>query len=88
MCLTRQDEEFVVLLNGKTLMSSRMHGSEEALATVGCGHLRVGARPRVLVGGLGMGFTLRAALDVLPSHAIVTVAELVRRPWSSGIEAR
>jgi len=86
MCLTRRDEEFVVLLDGKTLMSSRMHGSEEALATLGCGHLRSAARPRVLVGGLGMGFTLRAALDVLPSHAIVTVAELVPAvvEWNRG----
>lgn len=77
MRLTKRDDEYVVLLNGKTLMSSRMHGSEEALATAGCRHLRTAERPRVLVGGLGMGFTLRAALDVLPSHAIVTVAELV-----------
>jgi len=64
MWLTKRDEEYVVLLNGKTLMSSRMHGSEEALATAGCRHLRTAERPRVLVGGLGMGFTLRAALDM------------------------
>ena len=74
------------LLNGKTLMSSRMHGSEEALATAGCQHLRTAERPRVLVGGLGMGFTLRAALDMLPVQAVVTVAELVPAvvEWNRG----
>ena len=86
MRLTKRDEEYVVLLNGKTLMSSRMHGSEEALATAGCQHLRTAQRPRVLVGGLGMGFTLRAALDMLPADAIVTVAELVPAvvEWNRG----
>ena len=77
MRLTRRDDEYVMLANGKPLMSSRMHGSEEALATLACGHVQTMDRPRVLVGGLGMGFTLRAVLDVLPSGAIVTVAELV-----------
>ncbi len=77
MRLTRRDDEYVMLANGKPLMSSRMHGSEEALATLACGDVRTMDRPRVLVGGLGMGFTLRAVLDVLPSGAIVTVAELV-----------
>jgi len=75
--LTRRDDEYVILANGKALMSSRMHGSEEALATLACGDVRTKERPRVLVGGLGMGFTLRAVLDLLPSDAIVTVAELV-----------
>jgi len=77
MRLTRRDDEYVILANGKPLMSSRMHGSEEALATLACGDLRKRDRPRVLVGGLGMGFTLRAVLDLLPANAIVTVAELV-----------
>ena len=77
MRLTRRDDEYVILANGKPLMSSRMHGSEEALATLACGDLRKRDRPRVLVGGLGMGFTLRAVLDLLPADAIVTVAELV-----------
>jgi spermidine synthase len=77
LALTRRDREYVILANGRSLMSSRMHGSEEALATIGCGHARRSARPCVLVGGLGMGFTLRAVLDLLPSDAIVTVAELV-----------
>lgn len=75
--LTRRDHEYVILANGKPLMSSRLHGSEEALATLGCRDARALQQPRVLVGGLGMGFTLRAVLDVLPSTAVVTVAELV-----------
>jgi len=75
--LTRHDEEYLILANGRPLMSSRLHGSEEALATLGCRRARTLAQPRVLVGGLGMGFTLRAALDVLPPDARVVVAELV-----------
>lgn len=77
MQLTRRDNEYVMLANGKPLMSSRMHGSEEALARLACARVGAVDRPRVLVGGLGMGFTLRAALDLLPSDAIVTVTELV-----------
>lgn len=75
--LMRRDDEYVILANGKPLMSSRMHGSEEALAALGCTEAQRLARPRVLVGGLGMGFTLRAVLGVLPLAAVVTVAELV-----------
>jgi spermidine synthase len=75
--LTRRDEEYLILANGKPLMSSRLHGSEQALATLGCRDAQALLQPRVLVGGLGMGFTLRAVLDVLPSQAVVTVAELI-----------
>jgi spermidine synthase len=75
--LTRRDDEYLILANGKPLMSSRLHGSEQALATLGCRDARALEQPRVIVGGLGMGFTLRAVLDVLPSDAVVTVAELV-----------
>jgi spermidine synthase len=77
MRLTRRHDEYMILANGKPLMSSRLYGSEQSLATLGCSRARVLERPRVLVGGLGMGFTLRAALDVLPFDALVTVAELV-----------
>ena len=67
-------------------MSSRMHGSEEALATAACRHLRTAEWPQVLVGGLGMGFTLAATLSLLPPDAIVTVAELVPAvvEWNRG----
>ena len=86
MALTRRDREYVILANGKSLMSSLMHGSEEALATLAYPHLRGVDEPRVLVGGLGMGFTLRATLDLLPPDASVTVAELVPAvvEWNRG----
>jgi spermidine synthase len=77
MALMRQSSEYVILAGGKPLMSSRMHGSEEALAEVACREARRQDAPVVLVGGLGMGFTLRATLDVLPAAATVVVAELV-----------
>ena len=77
MRLSRRDGEYVIWVDGRSLMSSRAHGSEESLAEAGCGHLRHAPAPRVLVGGLGMGFTLRATLDVLPAGARVVVAELV-----------
>ena len=60
LSLTLRSGEYVILANGKSLMSSRMHGSEEALATLACARIRERGAPRVLVGGLGMGFTLRA----------------------------
>ena len=84
--LTRRDDEYVILANGRPLMSSRLHGSEEALATLACTQARLLAHPRVLVGGLGMGFTLRAVLDVLPAGASVRVAELVPAviEWNRG----
>lgn len=73
--LARRGDEWVVRARGRVLMSSRQHGSEEALAALALAKV---ARPRtVLVGGLGLGFTLRAALDRLPADARVIVAELV-----------
>jgi spermidine synthase len=86
MALTRRDREYIILADGKPLMSSRMHGSEEALATLACRRARTLEDPRVLVGGLGMGFTLRAALNVLPPDATVIVAELVPAvvEWNRG----
>jgi spermidine synthase len=77
LTLMRQDREFVILANGRPLMSSRMHGSEEALAQLGCEHVARAEEPRALVGGLGMGFTLAATLARLPESAQVVVAELV-----------
>ena len=86
VCLMRHDDEYMILASGKPLMSSRSHGSEEALAKLACRRARTMKQPRVLVGGLGMGFTLRAALDLLPSGAVVTVAELVPAvlEWNRG----
>jgi spermidine synthase len=84
LVLCRRGEEMVIRVGGKDLMSSRMHGSEEELARRACAGL-AGA-PRVLVGGLGLGYTLRAALDALPAGGSVTVAELVPAvvEWNRG----
>ncbi len=84
--LMRRGDEYIILANGRSLMSSRMHGSEEALATLGCRQARTLEKPRVLVGGLGMGFTLRATLDLLPPDAVVVVAEIVPAvvEWNRG----
>ena len=86
MKLVRRDREYIILANGKSLMSSRMHGSEEALATFGCRRAHTLEQPSVLVGGLGMGFTLRATLDFLPADATVVVAELLPAvvEWNRG----
>jgi spermidine synthase len=75
----RGDDEFLIVIGGRVLMNSFSRSSEEALATLAFAHLdarREAAAPRVLIGGLGMGFTLRAALDSLPASASVVVAEL------------
>jgi spermidine synthase len=86
LALTLRSGEYVILANGKSLMSSRMHGSEEALATFACARIRGREEPRVLIGGLGMGFTLRATLDLLPQDATVVVAELLPAvvEWNRG----
>jgi spermidine synthase len=86
MKLIRRDDEHIILVDGAILMSSRMHGSEEALATFGCQRVRMLEQPNLLIGGLGMGFTLRATLDLLPQGATVVVAELVPAvvEWNRG----
>jgi len=84
--LYQRDSDFSIMLGATELMNSRMSGSEEALATLTCAPLAQAARPTVLIGGLGMGFTLRAALALLPSSARVTVVELVPAviDWARG----
>jgi spermidine synthase len=86
MTLTRHGTEFVIMAGGQALMSSRMHGSEESLAVFACARARTLETPCCLVGGLGMGFTLRAALDLLPPGATVIVSELVPAlvDWNRG----
>ena len=85
--LVRRDNEYIILVDGAVLMSSRMHGSEEALATLACQPLRTSQQPSVLVGGLGMGFTLRTTLDLLPQDAAVLVVELLPAvvEWNRGL---
>lgn len=76
--LYQAGERFFIMIPGRgDLMGSRMHGSEEALAKLACEGLGDNRKPRLLIGGLGMGFTLAAALDVLGRGAEVVVAELV-----------
>ena len=84
--LYRRGHEFTLWLRGHELMSTRMSGSEEALATMTLARLGKRNRPRLLVGGYGMGFTLRAALKLLPKPAEITVAELVPEivAWARG----
>ncbi len=72
----RGDDDFLITVAGRVLMNSRASRSEEALARRGVEALGPCEAPRVLVGGLGMGLTLRAALDALPAEARVDVAEL------------
>ncbi|MDM9624808.1 hypothetical protein QTL95_02795 [Rhizobium sp. S152] len=75
--LKQRGSEFSIMLGANELMNSRLSGSEEALATLTFDRISGRPRPTMLIGGLGMGFTLRAALAVLPRDAKVTVAELV-----------
>jgi spermidine synthase len=72
----RGADEFLITLAGRVLMNSKTSRSEIALAKSACAALGGRAAPRVLIGGLGMGCTLRAALDALPASASVVVAEL------------
>lgn len=86
--LLQRNDEFSIKVAGDTgeLMNSRLHGSEDALATLACERIADIVRPRVLIGGLGMGFTLAAALQALGADAEVTVAELVPEvvEWNRG----
>lgn len=86
LTLRRKSEEYSVSVNDVVLMNSSAHYSEEQLAVLGCAHLEAHPKARVLVGGLGMGYTLRAALDVLPRDATVEVAELLPEmvEWNRG----
>ena len=72
----RGERDFLITLGGLVLMNSLANRSEIVLGQRGCEHLRHRPAPRVLVGGLGMGCTLRAVLDTLPADAAVVVAEL------------
>ena len=74
--LFRRGDEFSIMLGANELMNSRLSGSEEALATLVCDRLGTKAAPRLLIGGLGMGFTLRAALGRLGADG----ADLRRLP--------
>jgi spermidine synthase len=72
----RGKDSSLITLDGRVLMTSVAHRSETALARLACAPLAGRPRTQVLLGGLGMGYTLRAALDALPATARVTVVEL------------
>jgi spermidine synthase len=84
--LMRRGDEFSIKLGQNELMNSRLSGSEAALATLACRKIAAVEAPHLLIGGLGMGFTLRAALAVLGAKARITVAELVPAvvAWAHG----
>jgi len=84
--LLRNQGDFAIVLERNELMSSDMHASEQALATMTCARLQGIAAPELLIGGYGMGFTLRAALAVLGQDATVTIAEIVPEiiEWARG----
>jgi spermidine synthase len=84
--LFRHGRDFIIVLDRNELMNTRMSGSEEALATVSIARLGKVRAPHLLIGGYGMGFTLRAALAELDSEGRVTVAELVPEiiEWAQG----
>lgn len=84
--LIRRGDDFWIMLGANALMSTRLRGSEEALATLACERIAGRPGPSVLIGGLGMGFTLRAALGALGRDARVEVCELVPAivSWARG----
>ncbi|HEV7259586.1 MAG TPA: hypothetical protein VGN82_17535 [Bosea sp. (in: a-proteobacteria)] len=84
--LKRRGAEFSIMLGAIELMNSRLSGSEEALATLVATRLAGRPKPRILIGGLGMGFTLRAALASFGADAEITVSELVPAvvAWARG----
>jgi spermidine synthase len=77
MVLYRHDRDYAIWVDGQDLMNSRQHESELELARLGCAHLASHDAPCILVGGLGMGYTLRQALDMLGPQGHVVVAELM-----------
>jgi spermidine synthase len=84
--LIRRGDDYWIMIGANALMSTRLRGSEEALATLACERIAERPRPSMLIGGLGMGFTLRAALGALPGDARVVVSELVPAivAWARG----
>jgi len=86
LVLQRHDRDFMIMIGNNELMSSRKWGSEEALATLAAERIGKRPAPALLIGGYGMGFTLRAALRVLPADARITVVELVPEivDWARG----
>ena len=89
LVLYQRDSEFSLKVDNRELMNSRVHGSEEAMARLGCQNLAKHPGARVLIGGLGMGYSVRTALDILGGDARVVVAELAAAvvEWNRGVLA-
>ena len=89
LVLCQRDSEFSLRADNRELMNSRVYGSEEAMARLGCQDLAKHPGARVLIGGLGMGYSLRTALDILGDNARVVVAELAPAvvEWNRGVLA-
>ena len=89
LVLYQRDSEFSLKVDNRELMNSRVHGSEEAMARLGCRNLAKHPGARVLIGGLGMGYSVRTALDILGEDARVVVAELAPAvvEWNRGVLA-
>ena len=75
--LHEHDGSYTIRVDGAELMSTVQHASEERLAELACAHVRGKPRTRVLIGGLGFGFTLKAALSAVAADATVVVAEIL-----------
>jgi spermidine synthase len=88
LVLLQREDEFTIKLSGSrgVLMNSRVYNSEQALATLGCAHIKNQENAHVLVGGLGMGYTLATALECVTHSSRVTVAELIPEvvEWNRG----
>ncbi len=90
LSLLQKGEAFLIKIGHRILMNSTLNLTEIALATMGCELLEGITNPRVLIGGLGMGFSLKAALDSLPKNAEVVVSEInpIVKKWCLGPMAR
>lgn len=86
LILQQRGDEYSIRVDGYELMNTRVHGSEDALAEIACGALKDRHRAHVLIGGLGMGFTLAAVLKSIGPKGQATVAELVPEvvEWNRG----
>ncbi len=86
LCLYRRGDEYSIRVGGAELMNSRVHASEDSLAELACRKIAPQSHPHLLIGGLGMGFTLAAALKYSKNDALITVAEIVPTvvEWNRG----
>ena len=75
--LLKRGTEFSIRTAGTVLMNSRLHGSEDALAELTCSRIKRKSGMRILIGGLGMGYTLAAALEQSEPDTLITVSELI-----------